>query len=691
MDMAMAAAEPQSKGRRAWRWLTYWHDEAVCALCIGLPILNLLILAGASIVIPMRFIRPPSVPVAALGWKVPLVHKTTIVDWRVHVFCDIALIVLAYLLTLWATQTRRAPGDSLKPQRWIAWWPAIVAVLAIVLVCIWNAVRPPDGNIFGDYNLLAIAWYVLVGWGMWVVIDAYRLRRPGAGRFAAIAGLGFAAVALASIVKAKNSPEELMAVGMHVCEGIWITLISTWGLMFVCWVIAAIMAIAVVMRCKGTALQSIGTAAFSLGASICFFFVFTNIAWGALIVVAEKLDLAPNDVYFQSSPAMQRLRTTMDSIPIFSDSSTSKGPLMEIQPIPYADIAVRESGVYAFALVAGLTLLALLFAAAGLAPAVWSDLFPPDDPNETSERAGRWLNSGFNVALKAAGIVLVIAAFLIVPVSLLGPFLWHHALDFLHVQAGSPVRQIQPFDLYIRIVTVVATTTLTLLLTGQIDSIARSVGPVLTAVLDIDAYLRLHPKSSNPRARIFARYASLLRHIATATDSAGQWRYNEIVIVAHSQGTVITSDLLRFLKIFHDPQLKRLSDNATLIRLLTVGCPLRQLYNWRFHNLYKWVSEPADTQMNTLLGVGKWTNAYRTGDYIGRWLWRPYESPDLLKPEVPPGKPNWDWSAQPPILDPDRHTGDQSEYCIGSGGHVRYFDRTAPAVTFLLDRLIADP
>ena len=67
--------------------------------------------------------------------------------------------------------------------------------------------------------------------------------------------------------------------------------------------------------------------------------------------------------------------------------------------------------------------------------------------------------------------------------------------------------------------------------------------------------------------------------------------YEKIVIIAHSQGTVITADLLRFLNsesdtgrpwIELDPQLKEHTEQGASILFFTMGCPLRQLYGARF-------------------------------------------------------------------------------------------------------------
>ena len=67
--------------------------------------------------------------------------------------------------------------------------------------------------------------------------------------------------------------------------------------------------------------------------------------------------------------------------------------------------------------------------------------------------------------------------------------------------------------------------------------------------------------------------------------------YARFVIVSHSQGTVISADLLRYLHVQG-----RLSEivGATPLSLVTVGCPLRDLFSERFPLLYRWMGSNQD-------------------------------------------------------------------------------------------------
>jgi hypothetical protein len=153
--------------------------------------------------------------------------------------------------------------------------------------------------------------------------------------------------------------------------------------------------------------------------------------------------------------------------------------------------------------------------------------------------------------------------------------------------------------------------------------------------------------------------------------------------------------LLRFLRTEYDPMLEGLgtcidstrcnTDTPQLpIYLMTMGCPLRQLYGWRFPHMYRWArhEDDADWAGNPYaipdgqlpapheLGITAWINCYRSGDYVGRYLWRTAHLPH-----------EWDMR---PSEDLD---GERREFCIGTGAHTHYFDDTAPEIAREVDRI----
>ena len=221
---------------------------------------------------------------------------------------------------------------------------------------------------------------------------------------------------------------------------------------------------------------------------------------------------------------------------------------------------------------------------------------------------------------------------------------------------------------------------------GRVAKLALGLRPVLRVALDVDSWLREHPRNDNPTGRICARYTSLLRFISGWRDTDNR-PYDALVIFAHSQGTVITSDLLRFLHrakgggSFRDYDNRLAGLDQMPIYLLTFGCPLRQLYGKRFPYLYDYSgfqSGHQPSEESKSLGVEVWLNGYRSGDYIGRDLWK---SPNPW--QALPAKSRVGWQ---PWCQNSFST--YTEFCLGSGAHTHYCDRTAPAIAKALDYLI---
>jgi hypothetical protein len=222
-------------------------------------------------------------------------------------------------------------------------------------------------------------------------------------------------------------------------------------------------------------------------------------------------------------------------------------------------------------------------------------------------------------------------------------------------------------------------------------------GP-LDAALDVDNHFREFPRRAIPRARIVSRYVAVLKHIA-AQD------YDRIVIVSHSQGTVISADLLRYMKErAADAGVSgRRDDVATLwdaisgrIMLVTAGCPLRQLYAARFPEMYDWVLCEHGAVMGPRaadVGVGLWVNVYATGDYVGRWLWsraaRPGEYPiseiDLIQNRETYAPTRIDSSDWRTLMD----GATEKDVSVGAGAHTHYFALDQVAMASIVDALVA--
>jgi hypothetical protein len=198
----------------------------------------------------------------------------------------------------------------------------------------------------------------------------------------------------------------------------------------------------------------------------------------------------------------------------------------------------------------------------------------------------------------------------------------------------------------------------------------------IDAVLDIDNYFGDPPNRQPPRARIFSRYASLLAYLREAG-------YARIVIVAHSQGTVISADLLRYLHV--QGRLQAIV-GALPVALVTVGSPLRDLYAERFPLLYRWMGSREAAFENAApsgadLGVTEWVNACRSGDYVGRFIWTPDRGAGRFG--VAAVGPDGRVEAQ--------RAGDRTEFCLGAGGHTHYFSNDAVALAVEIERVVAGP
>jgi hypothetical protein len=136
---------------------------------------------------------------------------------------------------------------------------------------------------------------------------------------------------------------------------------------------------------------------------------------------------------------------------------------------------------------------------------------------------------------------------------------------------------------------------------------------VLDTVLDVDNYLRTSPPEGTPRARIAERCTSLLRYIARYRDDQNHRPYSKVIIVAHRLGSMVTTDLLRYLeRSAHDSPdrgLARYEFRKTVapdgqsklpIYVFPMGCPLRQLLNRFFPHLHWWVSDVPDNSLAAL-------------------------------------------------------------------------------------------
>ena len=209
-----------------------------------------------------------------------------------------------------------------------------------------------------------------------------------------------------------------------------------------------------------------------------------------------------------------------------------------------------------------------------------------------SERLGHWLDSALFTVPAAINLLFFLAVFL-------APALFSYS--FVSVLFFDPDHEglgVTP-DLIIWLGSTIAASAVGLLaLKSRLAPLVGSLRSGLDRALDVDNYLREHPRSFTPRARIAERYTSLLRYLTAWRSPEGE-PYRAIVIVAHSQGTPITADLLRFLRRETPAELTDLmtahpSERHTRLYLVTMGSPLAQVYGRAFPHLYHWMNgEPS--------------------------------------------------------------------------------------------------
>ena len=81
------------------------------------------------------------------------------------------------------------------------------------------------------------------------------------------------------------------------------------------------------------------------------------------------------------------------------------------------------------------------------------------------------------------------------------------------------------------------------------------------------------------------------------------------------------------------------------------------------------------------IGAVEWVNAFRSGDYVGRFIWTPPGERDRFRIAT---------VGTDGRVDANR-AGDRTEFCLGAGAHTHYFSDDAVALAVEIDRLVASP
>jgi hypothetical protein len=378
-------------------------------------------------------------------------------------------------------------------------------------------------------------------------------------------------------------------------------------------------------------------------------------------------------------------------------------PSSSDDPNRFFEGVLLQSAYPGLPFVIGFSIVALLVFALIVLPSVYRELKPPlSGTNGQSKLLGAWLSSGLG-SLRAIIALFWVAAFAV------------PAVYFCVAAAGfsrTAHSDWSGFAKYLYLFRRMDLTKSILDTEGALfaGSATLLVGlslkygsVVLDTILDVDNYLRTSPATSTPRARIAERYLGLLKYLHEYRGADDGLPYGRIVIVAHSLGSLITADLLRFLRQDEIPELTGYAfpDRKILpLYFFSMGNPLRQLLNRFFPTLYGWVRDypdgsgitppqqaPESTDASTTpkheqLGVAVWRNSYRSGDYVGRslWLndWYARTEGDDNSGSFPAAPEATSFQVAPGCI----------ESCIGLGAHTHYWDRTAPDIAAQLDEVI---
>lgn len=399
------------------------------------------------------------------------------------------------------------------------------------------------------------------------------------------------------------------------------------------------------------------------------FLIVTIIIWKALLQLVAR-SIPPDTPY---SPWLQEVLPGW-LVSFVPDLPTRLHLPESIRLVDYArELSTEASGAFfnvLFLMIAAAVVVLVL----GLLPSIIAETSPPKKPTaDRSRRLGIWLDDGFAGA-KLAGWLVLLALVIVLPLGARPQVIaMVHDWGWAFLTGDSVANWIGG------------------LIAGSVAVLAAfrrnifgGVQKALDIALDVDNWLRERPPHRNPRGLILLRFIALLKEVQDR-------RYDRIVIVSHSQGTVVSADLLRYLNAEEDGanwtrhELTALNDVP--IRLLTFGAPLRQLYGRRFPHLYDWAyhldePEPEPRRPDPKkLGVRVWVNGYRSGDYVGRYLWQLDDSADRYTPtDIDAALAKLKQAPSPGKL--------RGEFCLGEGAHTHYFDETATPVGRLIDALI---
>jgi hypothetical protein len=582
--------------------------------------------------------------------------------------------------------------------------------------------------------IVGLTWLGILGlaYNAWLVICEERfplVRPPGI-----VLGLASIAIVLYYAERAAQTDLEMWIVGALRGVEFSLAVIAFWwfisGWLFLVWLLAGICVVrihasaaarespeAATMRARAKA--TVGTGRMCLVVSIGFFVVLSMTAWALITTVVEKaVDGVPYEPIIFKVPVKTGTSNATSATP--SVLASQPAPAQEGGNATKSEDRCEQNkegaarflcqryvkSTETFALIA-----IVLAALAGYLMA----MLGPSMVMEAAlgklegESLGIWLTRGYrwmDRIMASLAVLCAVAAFLI------GTALLAYRLRDWGVDVGWIVSLANTLDESTGLSTssskalsyfVVSAGSVAVALAAVSRVLSRYVPWMrapLDAALDVDNYFREFPRKAIPRARIFSRYVSVLKYVAGRG-------YDHIVVVAHSQGTVISTEVLRYLKEGTDTKRgselqqalwDRLRDRIVMV---TAGCPLRQLYAARFPLVYDWVLADHNGAFGpTASGIGakRWVNIFATGDYVGRWLWTRHPGateypPSEIDEEVSNGASTYAPPQLPDLPDWRRliEAHAETDISLGAGAHTRYFHISQKSVAEIVDAVVSEP
>jgi len=453
----------QRRERKLWR--VYSETQALAArlLTVGVPVFNLLLIVAATSFLPSRLAH-----VADRQWLL----GASVARWCSGGLAALAVFVVGGLLAF--RHTARATRI------------ATVSFGVAVAVGVVTSYAHP-------FPILFVEWLVLAGAAIAIPVRAYDRLRPGASLTALFGAAAIAVFVATDLVHSPiGGPRDVVIHGLRAVEAVFVGLMAIWLAYLPLQLAAAALGMVAWLAERDEAgRRAVGriarTARLSLALPTALFLSFTIPAASAAFRGLEAL--LPNEPTTYQPTLLARF---FDHAPV---------------PIAaFADELVYLAGTDGLVVVVGVVAFSAIFAAVGLLPAVLAEIFPPRGGATVSKRYGRWMTSALGWMRLPAELLVVAAAF----ATLVG------VARVVASDRSETVRKAITL-----LACIVSGSTVGLIaLRGRLESLALGFRPALEAALDVDTYLRDHPRDDTPRANLRPLHfaAPLLAGVARSDD-----------------------------------------------------------------------------------------------------------------------------------------------------------------------------